>query len=100
MRIAGLYDIHGNLPALQSVLADVSKSGVDCIVVGGDVVPGPMPRETLKRLTSSDAPIQFIHGNGEIAVLAEMKGLDCGVPAAFREGIQWNAAQLGATEGE
>ena len=47
MRIAALYDIHGNLPALEAVLDEVRRAGVDAIVVGGDVVPGPMPRETL-----------------------------------------------------
>lgn len=47
MRVAALYDIHGNLPALEAVLAEVGKEHVDQIVVGGDVVPGPMPRETL-----------------------------------------------------
>jgi hypothetical protein len=41
-------------------------------VVGGDVIPGPMPRETLARLLSLDIPVQFIHGNGELAVLAQI----------------------------
>jgi len=43
MRIAALYDIHGNLPALESVLGEVRQAGVDQIVIGGDVLPGPMP---------------------------------------------------------
>ena len=43
MRVAALYDIHGNLPALEAVLRDVTAAGVDAVVVGGDVVPGPMP---------------------------------------------------------
>jgi Icc-related predicted phosphoesterase len=45
MRVAALYDIHGNLPALEAVLQDIRQANVDQIVVGGDVVPGPMPRE-------------------------------------------------------
>ncbi len=43
MRVAALYDIHGNLPALEAVLQDIRQANVDQIVVGGDVVPGPMP---------------------------------------------------------
>src|SRR6185295_16427569 len=47
MRIAALYDIHGNLPALDAVLTEVELLDVDAIVVGGDVVPGPMMAETV-----------------------------------------------------
>ena len=37
MRIAVLADIHGNLPALRAVLADVERESVESIVVAGDV---------------------------------------------------------------
>lgn len=47
MRVAALYDIHGNLPALEAALEEVRQAAVDLVVVGGDVVAGPMPRETL-----------------------------------------------------
>ncbi len=53
MRVAALYDIHANLPALEAVLRDVRDEEVDHVVVGGDVVPGPMPRETLALAPSS-----------------------------------------------
>jgi hypothetical protein len=46
-QIAAIYDVHGNLPALEAVLEDVRRAGVEQVVVGGDVLPGPMPRETL-----------------------------------------------------
>ena len=47
MRIAVVSDIHGNLPALEAVLADIERSGVDLIVNLGDIVSGPLwPRET------------------------------------------------------
>jgi len=72
MPIAALYDIHANLPALEAVLHDIRQADVDQVVVGGDVVPGPMPRETLRRLLDLDLPVQFIHGNGELAMLAQM----------------------------
>ena len=65
MPVAALYDIHGNLPALEAVLEDIVRAGADRVVVGGDVVPGPMPRETLVRLLELDLPFQFIVGNGE-----------------------------------
>ena len=49
MRVATLYDVHGNLPALEAVLAEVP--GDATIVVGGDVVAGGAhPSETLERL--------------------------------------------------
>lgn len=49
-RVAAIYDIHGNLPALEAVLEEISRERVDRIVVGADVTLGPMPREVLKRL--------------------------------------------------
>jgi predicted phosphodiesterase len=67
MRVAALYDIHGNLPALEGVLDEVRQTAVDAIVVGGDVLPGPMPRQCLELLASTGIPTEFIHGNGESA---------------------------------
>ena len=54
------------------MLQDIRLAQVDRIVVGGDVVPGPMPCETLKCLLELDTPVQFIYGNGELAMLAQM----------------------------
>jgi 3',5'-cyclic AMP phosphodiesterase CpdA len=51
MRIAVLADIHGNLPALDAVLDNIDAAGVDAIVPNGDIATGPMPAETLDRLT-------------------------------------------------
>lgn len=68
MRVAALNDIHGNLPALRAVLADVASESVDAIVVGGDVVPGPLPRGTIEQLMAlPDA--RFVRGNGEREVI-------------------------------
>jgi hypothetical protein len=64
MRVAALYDSHGNLPAFEAVLADVARFDVDCIVVGGDVVPGPMPAETLKALFILLVPVDLKGGSG------------------------------------
>jgi len=95
LRIAALYDIHGNLPALEAVLAEVRLAAIDAIVVGGDVLPGPMPRECLDLLNSTGIRTEFIHGNGESAAIEALKGgmLDA-VPAAFRDWIRWSASQL------
>jgi predicted phosphodiesterase len=95
MRVAALYDIHGNLPALEAVLQEVRQAEVERLVVGGDVVPGPMPRETLVCLLNLDIPVQFIQGNGEVAVLAQMAGEGPGaLPEQAREAVRWTAQQL------
>jgi predicted phosphodiesterase len=95
MRVAALYDIHGNLPALEAVLQDIRQAEVDHIVVGGDVVPGPMPRETLACLLGLNIPVQFIQGNGEHEVLAQMAGIETSnVPERSREVVRWVAEQL------
>jgi predicted phosphodiesterase len=96
MRVAALYDIHGNLPALDAVLREVERAGVDRIVVGGDVVPGPMCRETLERLQALDVPTDFIRGNGETAVLADLNGQDPGVGEIYRPMIHWVAGEMAA----
>src|ERR1700693_5893195 len=95
MRVAAIYDIHGNLPALEAVLQKVRHEKVDHIVVGGDVLPGPMPREALERLRDLDAQTQFIYGNGEVAVLQQMAGKEpTAVREAYRPIIRWTAQQL------
>jgi putative phosphoesterase len=95
MRVAAIYDIHGNLPALEAVLQEIRQAGVDRIVVGGDVVPGPMPRETIAFLLDLDIPVQFIQGNGDREVLAQREGKETGaIPEQFREVMRWVARQL------
>jgi predicted phosphodiesterase len=66
VRVAALYDVHGNLPALEAVLAEVAPEGVDAIVCGGDVCAGPLPQECLDRLRALDAV--FVRGNGDRAL--------------------------------
>jgi putative phosphoesterase len=95
MTIAALYDIHGNLPALEAVLEDVRRASVDEIIVGGDVLPGPMPTETLDLLLSIDTPIRFLMGNGDRETLAHGAGVESSaIPPAFREAMRWVARQL------
>jgi diadenosine tetraphosphatase ApaH/serine/threonine PP2A family protein phosphatase len=60
-----LYDIHGNLPALEEVLADAERVGVDRWLLGGDYgTPSPWPLETLERLRQLENAT-WIRGNGE-----------------------------------
>jgi predicted phosphodiesterase len=95
MRVAAIYDIHGNLPALEAVLEDVRRAGAEHVVVGGDLLPGPMPVETLDCLLGvDDIPVQFLRGNGDRAVLEELAGAESGLPEAVREVVRWSARQL------
>lgn len=95
MRVAAIYDIHGNLPALEAVVQEIKDAEADQVVVGGDVVPGPMPLETIASLLTLNIPVQFIQGNGELAVLEQMAGRDSvAVPEQYRPIIRWTAQQL------
>jgi predicted phosphodiesterase len=60
-----LCDIHGNLPALEAVLAEADALGVDSWLLGGDYgIPSPWPLETLERLEALPNAT-WIRGNGE-----------------------------------
>jgi putative phosphoesterase len=74
VRIAALYDIHGNLPALEAVLADVEAAGVDRVLVGGDLVAGPFPAECLDLLTELGPRVEFVRGNADREVVAGGEG--------------------------
>ena len=76
MRVAALYDIHGNLPALEAVLADVEREGVDAIVIGGDIAAGPpQPREVVE-LVRSLPNAHVIRGNADRLFAEEYTGDD------------------------
>jgi len=70
MRIAVLTDIHGNLPALQAVLAHAQRAGCDATVNLGDIASGPLwPRETIDFLMQFRWPT--LAGNHERQVLTQ-----------------------------
>jgi putative phosphoesterase len=71
LRVAALYDIHGNLPALDAVLAEVDA---DVVLVGGDFVAGPWPAETYERLRALEGDVRFIRGNADREVVEEAPG--------------------------
>jgi predicted phosphodiesterase len=65
MRVAALYDVHGNLPALEAVLADPRLVAADLIVSGGDLVAGPMPSACFDRLVGLGSRVVFLRGNAD-----------------------------------
>lgn len=73
-RVAVISDVHGNLPALEACLADVSVADVEAVVVIGDVTWGPQPAEVLDRLLAVDMPTFFTRGNAERLVLDGAQG--------------------------
>lgn len=65
VRVAALYDVHGNLPALEAVLADPRLETADAIVSGGDLVAGPLPAECLDALERLGSRVRFLAGNAD-----------------------------------
>src|SRR5690348_16604814 len=96
MRIAAIYDIHGNLPALEAVLSEIEREGVDTIVVGGDVVSGLMPREVIEVLLGLGMRAAWIRGNADREVVMAFDGgeLNQDWPEEVREITSWTARQL------
>lgn len=72
MAIAALYDIHGNLPALEAVMKELEKYEVDLLVIGGDILPGPFASECLDLLLKSPLKMKFILGNCEEEYIKQM----------------------------
>jgi len=73
MHVATLYDVHGNLPALEAVLQEIPDDAV--IVVGGDVAAGPFPQETVDRLRALGERVKWIRGNADRELLPTEEGL-------------------------
>ena len=67
MRVAAISDIHGNLPALEAVLADVADEQVDAVVVPGDTISGPWAAEVYDLLAGIGAI--FVRGNADDEVV-------------------------------
>jgi len=68
-KIAILADIHGNLPALDAVLAQIDAEGIERVVCLGDVATlGPQPREVIARVRALGCPV--VMGNTDAILLA------------------------------
>jgi predicted phosphodiesterase len=96
VRVAALYDIHGNLPALEAVLAEVERERVDAIVLGGDVVAGPFPHETYAAVAALGERALALRGNVERAMLEIARGER--EPREGAAGDPWVVAAFGPDE--
>jgi putative phosphoesterase len=93
VHIAVLADVHGNLPALRAVLAQLDREPVDAIVVAGDVSSGPLVRDALELLEARPEPVHWIAGNSERETVAVFDGGEIPDGAAGRAAA-WSSAQL------
>ena len=92
-RVAAIYDIHGNLPALEAVLQDIEAAAVDVIVVGGDLAWGPEPAPVMEKLISLGDRAHFVMGNADREVIGRF-GEEDGLPPLVAEVNLWCADQL------
>jgi putative phosphoesterase len=86
MRVAVVSDIHGNLPALEAVLADIHGEDVDAIVAPGDTISGPWPVETFDLLVEVGA--RLVVGNADVEVIRRSD--------RYGQLAIWSADRLGA----
>jgi putative phosphoesterase len=70
LKVAAISDVHGNLPALEAVLAEVERERPDLIVFCGDMASGPMPAETIERLMSV-VGARWVKGNADRGLIDE-----------------------------
>ncbi len=94
MRVAVLADIHGNLPALEAVLADVDAADVDAIVLAGDMTVGPLQAETLDLLASLGERAIWVGGNCERNLVEVVDGTFKQTGAAHEPATIWAGHQL------
>jgi predicted phosphodiesterase len=87
MKVAALYDVHGNLPALEAALSEVDGEGVDLILCGGDLLLGPQPSECLELMKERDAT--FIRGNCDRNVAS-----GAGEEGLWLDRVKWTASRL------
>jgi len=88
--VAALYDVHGNLAALEAVLAELPEDAT--IVVGGDVAMGPYPAEALARLRGLGGRVRWLRGNADRELMPGEVGL---APPAL---LDWARARLSEEE--
>jgi putative phosphoesterase len=74
VRVAALYDVHGNAPALAAVLEEVEREEPDLVVFGGDLTWGSLPGETLALVHALEIPARFVRGNADRMVGVETDG--------------------------
>lgn len=89
MRVAALYDVHGNVAALEAVLAEVAREDVELIVIGGDVAAGPFPGACWDRVRELGSRAVTIRGNAERELVECRAHLDAGT-AIVDPGDPWS----------
>jgi predicted phosphodiesterase len=94
MSVAALYDIHGNLPALDAVIAELEREPPEAVVIGGDVAAGPLPMEVLERIRGLPWPVHWLRGNADRALVMSYDGT---VPPELRDHPIWIADAWTAT---
>src|SRR4051794_25948068 len=94
MDLLCLYDIHGNVEALDAVLGDPRAAGADAVVAGGDTVPGAFARGALDRRAAVELRVHGVRGNGEREVAA---GVDATAEPDPDDGAAVTAARTAAT---
>jgi putative phosphoesterase len=97
MRLALISDVHGNLPALEAILADIESMGAEGIACLGDVAGfGPQPREVLQRLRELACPVVMGNADDEILNPEKLKSLKGGRidPMVLFEMASWCAGRL------
>ena len=89
--VAVLSDIHGVLPALDAVLAELAVRTADRIVLTGDIAAGPQPVQVLDRLLGLGDRVVWVRGNADrdLVDLAAGRSLDIDDPIS-----EWAARQL------
>ena len=91
MRVAAISDIHGNLPALEAVLAEIERETPDLMVFCGDAASGPMPAETIDLLLTLQGA-RFVRGNADRGLVEEFDGKPASdMPGPFAD---WCAGQI------
>jgi predicted phosphodiesterase len=84
LRVAALYDVHGNVHALQAVLAEAGDA--DVVLFGGDLASGPFPGETVE-LARGLGNAEFVLGNADV--------MSSPVPPEWEEARRWVERRLG-----
>lgn len=96
MKLAIISDIHGNLQALEAVLADIATRGADQIIVNGDLVNrGPNNVAVLARLLALGCPLTL--GNHD-DLLRKWIDQDASLPAAWFDDPFWRSTAWAATQ--
>ena len=92
MRLGLIADIHGNLPALERVVGELEREGIDELVCLGDVAVGPQPVPTLERLQALGCPM--VMGNWDACLLGAEAQVRGKIAEMLVDVCTWSAAQI------